>query len=101
MQTVVSEITFTFFDDALALATGAWRVTAGMANDTLIALLRKVVAPVDRLARSCDVAGVLAARDAAKRAVVTLVRSNPTSAPRGRRGVVGLCSIFRSLRDLT
>jgi len=51
MQTLVSEVVTTFVSDADALLTGLSR-----------ALLQAVMAPVERIAEACDVAGVLAMR---------------------------------------
>jgi hypothetical protein len=53
MQTLALEITTTFFDDAAALALGCLRL-----------LISPLMAPVDRLARACDVGGVLERRRA-------------------------------------
>ena len=57
MQTLVSEVVTTFVGDATALLTGLSR-----------AMLRAVMAPVDRIAEACDVAGVLAMRRLTSRA---------------------------------
>lgn len=51
MQTLAVDIASTFVDDAAALATGLGR-----------ALLRFAMAPIDRIANACDIAGVLAER---------------------------------------
>jgi hypothetical protein len=98
MQTVISEITFTFIDDAIALAAGFKRITVGLATDAMTALVRKLTAPIDRLARACDVAGTLSARDAETPAADT--RSRPRRG-RGVFDILGLLSIFRALRNLT
>ena len=57
MQTLVSEIVTTFVGDAEALLTGFGR-----------AVLRAVMAPVERIAEASDVAGVLSMRRLASRA---------------------------------
>ena len=57
MQTLVSEVVTTFVGDAKALLTGLGR-----------AVLRVVMAPIERIAEACDVAGVLAMRRLASRA---------------------------------
>jgi hypothetical protein len=51
MQALVLEVGATFADDAAALAKGVGRV-----------MVRLVMAPVDRIANACDVAGVLTLR---------------------------------------
>ena len=51
MQALVLEVGVTFADDAAALAKGVGRV-----------MVRLVMAPVDRIANACDVAGVLTLR---------------------------------------
>lgn len=56
MQTLVFEIACTFVDDALALVKGAGTIA-----------LHAITAPVERVARACDVAGVLSRRKTAQR----------------------------------
>jgi hypothetical protein len=51
MQALVLEVGATFADDAAALAKGVGRI-----------MVRLVMAPVDRIANACDVAGVLTLR---------------------------------------
>ena len=96
MQTVLSEIAFTFVDDAIVLATGFGRFTAELASDLGVAARRRIMAPIDRLARACDVAGILPARNQSK-------TKTKTRAPRrgGRFDVLGMRATFRNLRDLT
>ncbi len=65
MQTIVSELAFTFVDDAVALVTGFTGIVRDMAVETFTAARKRILAPVDRLARACDVGGVIAAREAA------------------------------------
>jgi hypothetical protein len=85
MQTLVLEIASTFADDAMALVKGSGRV-----------LLHVATAPIERLARACDVAGVLSQRRTGRRSQTSHHRT-PTSRPRWFR-----CrSPFRSLSDLT
>jgi hypothetical protein len=101
MQTVISQIAFTFVDDAIALTTGFARITADLAIDVLAAARNRMMAPVDRLARACDVAGILSARDAVK----TRCHSTPPNltkprAPR-RFDIFGILATFRALRELT
>jgi hypothetical protein len=78
MQTLAVEIAFTFVDDAIALTTGAVRIA-----------LRFLMSPVERLARACDVAGVLSARRPA--------RSNRAKASSQRRRTFA----FHHLNHLT
>ena len=99
MQTIISEIAFTFVDDAVALASGFVTVARDLAADMLASARARILAPVDRLARMCDVGGVIAAREAA-----TLRRRHqatnwqPGPAPRRWRDRFNL---FRGLHDLT
>jgi hypothetical protein len=105
MQTVISKITFTFVDDAIALATGFGRAVRYLTIDLLVAARARMMAPVDRLARSCDVANVLPARHAA----MTRLRyrgsrwnGTPAKAPRDTRfAALNVFATFRSLRDLS
>lgn len=55
MQTLVVEITTTFLDDAAALIRGCARM-----------IVQTLMAPIDRLANACDVAGALAERRTAR-----------------------------------
>jgi len=56
MQTLAVELTTTFVDDALEFVKGLGRVIVHLAT-----------APVERIARACDVAGVLEQRRAGRR----------------------------------
>jgi hypothetical protein len=99
MQTIISEIAFTFVDDAVALVTGFTAIVRDMAVETITAGRQRVLAPVDRLARACDVGGVIAAREAAT------TRSRHRSAnwqrtPASRRWRDRL-NLFRGLHDLS
>jgi len=99
MQTIISEIAFTFVDDAVALASGFASVARDIAAEMLSSARARLLAPVDRLARICDVGGVLAAREAAtlrRRHRATSWQSRP--APRRWRDRF---NIFRGLHDLT
>jgi hypothetical protein len=99
MQTIVSEIAFTFVDDAVALATGFAGIARDLAVETFTAARKLVLAPVDRLARACDVGGVIAAREA------TTMRSRDRGANWQRRPASrrwrDRFNIFRGLHDLT
>ena len=55
MQTLAAEIAIIFVDDATALITGCGRIVVGI-----------LMAPIERLANACDVAGVLAQRRSSK-----------------------------------
>jgi hypothetical protein len=57
MQTLALEIATTFVDDAAALVRGCVRIT-----------VKTLMAPIDRLANACDVAGLLGERASAWRA---------------------------------
>lgn len=86
MQTVISSLAHTFIDDALALVTGFVRVTRDLAASVVARARAKLSAPIDRLARRCDVAGVLPA------------------APQDRStrfDVLGISATLRALRELT
>lgn len=56
MQTLVSHLTTSFADDAISLVKGFGRLIAYIAT-----------APIERIANACDVGGVLARRQAARR----------------------------------
>jgi hypothetical protein len=100
MQTIISQTTHTFIDDAVALWVGAKRVTLGLTIDALTALARTLTAPVDRLARACDVGGVIESRRIARQARAE-ARARQRSYRRGRFDVFGIMAAFRNLRDLT
>ena len=96
MQTVISEIALTFVDDAIALATGFKRIALELARDLVAAGCARIMAPIDRLARACDVAGTLSTRKG--------LRRQPSWAPRRPRyrfDVLRIRAAFRTLRDLT
>lgn len=88
MQTLAVDIASTFVDDAAALATGLGR-----------ALLRFAMAPIDRIANACDIAGVLAER----RATFRMWRASRARASHeGRRfSLLRRFSPFRHLAHLT
>lgn len=56
MQTLVSHLTTTFIDDAIELVKGFGK-----------AIVHIVTAPIERIANACDVGGVLARRQSARR----------------------------------
>ena len=80
MTTLVSNLTTTFVDDAIELVKGFGKVIVHIAT-----------APIERIARACDVGGVLARRQAAARQRAKSYR------PRGLRKL----SPFASLHHLT
>ena len=88
MQTLAIDIATTFVDDAAALASGFAR-----------AVLRVAMAPIDRIANACDIAGVLAER----RAALRMWRASRERARReGRRpSLLGSISPFRHMSHLT
>jgi hypothetical protein len=99
MQTIVSELAFTFVDDAVALVTGFTGIVRDTAVETFTAARRRMLAPVDRLARACDVGGVIAAREAAiTRSRYRRASWQRTAAPRRWRDRL---NVFRGLHDLT
>ncbi len=92
MQTLVAQIAFTFVDDAIVLTTGLGRLLGKLA-----------IAPVERIARTCDVAGVLTTAGPAA-AASRRPRSNGLTMPVARsrrRGLFGILSGFRALSKLT
>lgn len=104
MQTVLSEIAFSFVDDANALATGFRRIALELAKDLVAAARARIMAPVDRLARACDVAGTLAAQNQTRDRVQARVKRQTAGMPRHgshRFDVLRIRAAFRTLRDLT
>jgi len=98
MQTIVSELAFTFVDDAFALTKGAASVARDLVAEMFKSIRDRLLAPIDRLARACDVGNVLSARQAAmmRPRAQHAIRSAP--APRRLRDRFNM---FRGLRDLT
>ncbi|WP_349627021.1 hypothetical protein [Bradyrhizobium sp. Y36] len=88
MQTLAVDIATTFIDDAAALVTGFGQ-----------GLLRAAMAPVNRIANACDVAGVLSERRATFRMWRT---SRARARQEGRRfSLLRRLSPFRHLAHLT
>jgi hypothetical protein len=98
MQTIISELAFTFVDDAVALASGAASVARDLVAEMFRSVRNRLLAPVDRLARACDVGNVLSARQAAMTRPRTLRAIRSAPAPRRLRNRF---NIFGGLRDLT
>jgi hypothetical protein len=85
---LVEKLALTFVGDAYALATGFGKI-----------LVKTATAPIERIARACDVAGVLSDRRA--KANVTRFHSS-RHAPTSRRTSPRRCLFpFRSLNHLT
>jgi CRISPR/Cas system endoribonuclease Cas6 (RAMP superfamily) len=85
---LVEKLALTFVGDAYALATGFGKI-----------LVKTATAPIERIARACDVAGVLCNRRA--KANVTRFHSS-RHAPTSRRTSPRRCLFpFRSLNHLT
>ena len=57
MHTLVSQLTTTFVDDAIELVKGFGKIIVHIAT-----------APIERMANACDVGGVLARRQSARKA---------------------------------
>ena len=72
MQTLVSQLTTTFIDDAIELVKGFGKVIVHIAT-----------APIERIANACDVSGVLARRQSARR-----LRATTVACARRRRPIV-------------
>jgi hypothetical protein len=86
MQTLAVDIASTFIDDAAALVTGLGR-----------AVLKVAMAPIDRIANACDIAGVLTER----RATFRMWRASRTRREGRRFSLLGRLSPFRHLAHLT
>ena len=85
---LVEKLALTFVGDTYALATGFGKI-----------LVKTATAPIERIARACDVAGVLSNRRA--KANVTRFHSS-RHAPTSRRTSPRRCLFpFRSLNHLT
>jgi hypothetical protein len=93
MQTIISEIAFTFVDDAIALARGLVNVARTLVVENFNAIRARISAPVDRLARACDVGNVIPAREVAA--------SRRVARHPARRGLLERINPFRGLYDLT
>jgi hypothetical protein len=68
MHTLVSQLTTTFVDDAIELVKGFGKIIVHIAT-----------APIERMANACDVGGVLARRQAARRLRATMKAHRPHS----------------------
>ena len=96
MQTLIVQIVRTFVGDAVALVNGFGRIVT-----------HRVMAPVERIATACDVAGLLperAARAAEREQVKRTWRAlNNQGAPKSHRPRRhgGLFGCLRSLGELT
>ncbi len=105
MQTVISSLAFTFVDDAIALTTGLGRMMRDLTLDGLAAARARITAPIDRLARACDVAHVIPAREAAMTRFNRRSPGRKWPAARRRRNrlfaALDIFASFRAMRDLT
>jgi hypothetical protein len=68
MQTLVSQLTTTFVDDAIELVKGFGKIIVHIGT-----------APIERIANACDVGGVLARRRAARRQRAMMKAHRPRS----------------------
>ena len=84
MHTLVAQLTTTFVDDAIELVKGFGKVIVHIAT-----------APIERIANACDVGGVLARRQPARR------RRGTAKANRPRSPWKRSLSPFASLHHLT
>jgi hypothetical protein len=84
MQTLVSQLTTSFADDAIELVKGFGKMIVHLAT-----------APIERIANACDVGGVLARRQSARRLRATRETHRP------RRPWKRSLSPFASLHHLT
>ncbi|MHC6156255.1 hypothetical protein ACVSQB_31325 [Bradyrhizobium elkanii] len=85
MQTLALQLTTTLVDDAIELVKGFGR-----------AVLNLATAPIERIARACDVAGILEQRRAGRRAPRPAAASGSRCKSRNCRW-----SPFRGLSELT
>ncbi|MHC2433814.1 hypothetical protein [Bradyrhizobium sp. USDA 4451] len=85
MQTLALQLTTTLVDDAIELVKGLGR-----------GILALAMAPIERIARACDVAGVLEQRRADRRAPRTAMATGGRCKQRSCRW-----SPFRGLGELT
>ncbi len=95
MQLLLSRIVFTFADDLAALVTGAGRIALHLA-----------MSPFEPIAKACDVAGVLAARQARMQAAGAArlrrpARSATGEQRRARLRLTRCCFSFHFLSNLT
>lgn len=97
-STFVAALAETFLDDAVALIAGAGRFAADLVLDGLRTMREAAFAPIDRIARTCDVAGVLDARGRTARPRLSRAE---TLAARYRNEKGGPFSFFRVLRHLS
>ena len=88
MQTLATRIPYLFAADAFALVNGFGRIVSHM-----------MMAPFERIAERCDVAGLLAARRALRRSAAELYRFAARDGHRSRHR--GLFGCFHHLSELT
>ena len=94
MQTLIVQVTTTFVGDAVALVNGFGRIVTHM-----------VMAPIERIANACDVAGILPQRRARRNRATNgfVMRNSIHHARQGRRSHRrgGGLGCLRFLGDLT
>ena len=90
MQALVLEVGATFVDDAAALVKGMGRI-----------MIQLVMAPVDRIANTCDVAGVLTLRRLASMRMRAEARGVKHAMSERRPRWRGPLSCLAALSDLT
>jgi hypothetical protein len=97
---LVENLALTFVGDAYALVSGFGKILVRVVTAPFERMAEIAIAPIEQMARACDVAGVLSDRRAkAKPGKFQISRRAPTSSRRtsGRRCLFP----FRSLNDLT
>ena len=82
MQTLATQLTTSFIDDAIELVKGFGKIVVHIAT-----------APIERIANACDVGGVLARRQSARR-LRSMMKAHRPRSPRK-------LSPFASLHHLT
>ena len=103
MQMVISKLAFTFVDDATALVTGFGTLARDLTTSGFSAARARLTAPLDRLARACDVAGVMTSPMEATRLPhePRPVSKTMPAQRRKRFDVFRIFATFRILGDLT
>lgn len=100
MQAITHQIAFTFAGDFKALTAGGVRIVSSLVSDAVASILGKLTNPVERIARACDVAGVLESRKARRRCRALERSASATPAP-VRFDILGIRSSLRALRHLS
>jgi len=74
---IIEEIALTFVDDAFALVAGFGKLALKIVKAPIGRMVQAAMAPIERIANACDVAGVYARRKQAERRECALDRLNP------------------------